>query len=277
MASRTIDAHVHLWRLARGDYHWMTSDLVCLQRDFLPADLAPCLKKAAIGEAVLVQAAATLDETAFILDLAARTAFISGVVGWVDMASPSAPHDLEQLGGTPWLKGVRPMIHDIPQVNWMLEDALTPAFDKIEDMGLAFDCLVRPAHLKPLLVLLGRRPGLRALIDHGGKPEIAAGRFDDWAGDMKRLAEETSVLCKFSGLVTEAGPDWSVEKLRPYADHLIECFGPDRLVFGSDWPVVTMTASYDDWHKAARALTAGLSSADQAKIFGANAAAFYRL
>jgi L-fuconolactonase len=277
MPSRSIDAHVHFWRLARGDYDWMTPDLVALYRDFQPTDLAPQLEKAGIGEAVLVQAAATLDETRFILDLAAHSDFISGVVGWVDMASPMAAHNLDRLGENPWFKGVRPMIHDIPRTTWMLEDALKPAFDKIEEMGLAFDCLVRPAHLKPLLTLLSRRPGLRALIDHGGKPDIAGGRFDDWAGDMKRLARETGVLCKFSGLVTEAGPDWSVEKLRPYADHLIDCFGPDRLVFGSDWPVVTMTASYDDWHKAAQTLTAGLTHEDRAKIFGANAAAFYRL
>ncbi len=274
---RRVDAHVHFWTLARGDYDWMTPDLDKLHRDFRPEDLAPHLDKAGMHEAVIVQAAATIDETEFILAIAGHTDFVAGVVGWIDMEAETAADDLARLCGNPLFKGIRPMIHDIPDPRWMLDDALTPAFEAVIAHDLAFDCLVKPPHLKPLLQLLQRHPDLRALIDHAGKPEIAAGHFDAWAADIKRLADETGALCKFSGLITEAGPGWSIDTLRPYAEHLIDCFGPKRLVFGSDWPVITMTATYEDWFAAANELTADLGDDDRARIFGDNAVDFYRL
>lgn len=274
---RRVDAHVHLWKLSRGDYSWMTPDLTAIYRDFDPVDLAPHLNAAGMKETVLVQAADTIAETEYLLDLAARTKFISGVVGWLDMEAADFCTQLDRLSANPYFKGIRPMIQDIPDVDWMLHDRQRAAFDALAERKTCFDLLVKPPHLNNVLTLLNRHPDLHALIDHGAKPEIAAGRFDDWAAAMKSIADNTGILCKLSGLITEAGPQWSVEMLRPYVDHLLECFGPNRLVFGSDWPVLTLGASYDAWYDAATIMLAGLNDAERAAIFGNNAARFYRL
>ena len=159
----------------------------------------------------------------------------------------------------------------------MLTAAVGAGLRAVEALGLTFDALVRPPHLANLRRLLARRPQLRAVIDHAGKPEIAAGRFDAWARDMRALATKTSARVKLAGLVTEAGPDWSVDQLRPYVEHLLEHFGPDRLIFGSDWPVVTLRAGYAEWLAAAEALLAGLERGARARIMGLNAVECYRL
>lgn len=276
-AARRIDGHVHLWKMSRGDYGWMTPDLTALYRDFGLSDLVPLLDAAGMDQAVLVQAAETEAECNFLLDIAAGSDRIAGVVGWLDMASPDFAARLESYSCNPYFKGVRPMIQDYADDSWMLAERQRPAFARLEETGICFDCLVYPKHLDNLIVLIDRHPGLRAIIDHGAKPDIASGRFDEWAGKMSVLAARTSAMCKFSGLITEAGEDWTVERLRPYTDHLLATFGPDRLVFGSDWPVLTLGADYPRWMEAANALLAGLDVADRAKIFGGNAARFYRL
>lgn len=272
-----VDSHVHFWRLARGDYHWMTPDMTALRRDFGPDDLAPELKAAAIDAVILVQAAATVAETRFLLDRAAATPFVRGVVGWVDMTAPDVRTVLDDLCRDPWFKGVRPMIHDIPDAAWMLGGDLRPAFRHLVALDLSFDCLVRPQHLPNLLSLLEREPDLRAVICHGAKPAIAAGGFDKWAHDIARIARRTGAFCKLSGLITEAGPGWSVDGLRPYVDHLLACFGPGRLIWGSDWPVLSMTAGYADWVAASDRLLAGLDAAERAAVLGGNAVRVYRL
>jgi L-fuconolactonase len=271
-----IDSHIHFWRIARGDYHWMTPEM-SIRRDYDADDLRPLLQAAGVDRIVLVQAAATVAETEFLLGLAQETPFVAGVVGWVDMAAGDAVETLERLSADPHFKGIRPMIHDIPDVDWMLRSDLIEAFRAVMRLGLSFDLLVRPPHLKNSLTLLSRFPDLRAIIDHGAKPEIAEGRFDAWAEDMRRLARETNAWCKMSGLITEASPDWSVDDLRPYVDHLIEQFGPGRLIWGSDWPVLTLAASYADWADATDQLLAGLPTADRARIRGGNALEAYRL
>jgi L-fuconolactonase len=276
-AARRIDGHVHLWKVSRGDYDWMTPDLTALYRDFDVSDLAPLLDAAEMDQAVLVQAAETLAECDFLLDIAAGSDRIAGVVGWLDMASPDFVAQLDSYSCNPHFKGVRPMIQDYADDGWMLAERQRPAFARLEETGTCFDCLVFPRHLDNLRVLLDRHPALRAIIDHGAKPDIAGGGFDMWAEMMSTIAAHTSALCKFSGLITEAGANWSVERLRPYTDHLLSTFGPDRLVFGSDWPVLTLGADYPLWMEAAGALLAGLDDADRAKIFGGNAARFYRL
>lgn len=274
---RRIDAHVHLWQLARGDYDWMSPELGPIYRDFGLADLAPLLDRAGMGEAVLVQAAATEAETGFLLGLAQASPRIAGVVGWTELASPAAVQSLHRLAANPWLKGIRPMVQFIPDPDWLLRPDLAPAWDAVAELGLALDCLVTPIHLRQLLELLGARPRLRAVIDHAAKPYIAKREFQEWAGLMASLARDTNAYCKVSGLVTEAGVPWRAADLRPYVDHLIACFGADRLLFGSDWPVLNLASDYETWYQTAEALLAGLTAAERAAVFGGNAAAFYRL
>jgi L-fuconolactonase len=272
-----IDGHAHLWALARGDYGWLTPELAPIYRDFGPRDLGAELDAAGIERVVLVQAAPTEAETRYLLDIAETWDRAAGVVGWVDMAAKDAPGRIAALAANKLLKGIRPMIHDIPDPDWMLRPALTPAFRALVETGLAFDCLVRPEHLPPLRRLLDRHPDLRAVIDHGAKPAIAEGFSADWAGAMRGLARETSVFCKLSGLVTEAGGGWTGEGLRPCVDHLIEVFTPDRLMWGSDWPVVMLVAPYQGWWSATQHCLAGQSPDARDQILGGTAQRFYRL
>lgn len=274
---RRIDAHVHLWKIARGDYDWMTPDLGVLYRDYSVADLVPLLDGADMQQVVLVQAAATEAETDFLLEIASGSDRVAGVVGWVDLAAPTAAASLRRLAASPWLKGVRPMVQFIPDVDWILRNDLAAGWDTVAELGLALDCLVTPVHLRQLHRLLTSRPQLRAVIDHAAKPAIAKREFDEWAALMTQLARDTSAVCKVSGLVTEAGSPWSVDELRPYVNHLIEQFGPRRLLFGSDWPVLNLAADYGTWMRTAESLLEGLSAPEQAAIFGGNAVAAYRL
>ncbi len=268
-----IDAHQHFWALARGDYGWLTPDIAPLYRDFLPCDLRPHLSACGIDGTVLVQAAPTDAETTYMLSLAAQNDFIRGVVGWVDFETPDAPAQIAALAQNPKLVGLRPMIQDISDDDWMLRSDLAPAFDAMIMHGLTFDALVLPRHLKNLTKLLNRHPNLRAVIDHGAKPEIRIAKFDDWATDMTQLARDTSAYCKLSGLVTEAKADWTLADITPYIAHLLSCFGPDRVIWGSDWPVSTLAATYQRWHDVALEIV----GPDHPRIFGGNAQKAYRL
>jgi L-fuconolactonase len=274
---RRIDSHVHLWALARGDYGWLTPDLAPLYRDFGRDDLMPLIAAAAIDAVVLVQAAPSEAETRFLLAEAAQCEAVAGVVGWVDMAAANAPSRIAALAADKRLKGIRPMIHDIPETDWMLRQELGPAYRALVAHDLAFDALVRPVHLPALRRLINRHPDLRIVIDHGAKPAIAAGRFDDWAAVMTGFALDTNVFCKLSGLVTESGADWTEDRLRPYVDHLVAAFSPSRVLWGSDWPVVTLAASYDAWWRSANRLLVDLDQHGRDRIFGGSAAEFYRV
>jgi L-fucono-1,5-lactonase len=273
---RRVDAHQHFWRLARGDYGWLTPALAPIYRDFTPADLEPLLALTGIDSTVLVQAAPTVAETRFLLDLAATTPPVAGVVGWAPLDAADAPDVVADLARDSRLKALRPMIHDIPDVDWMLKPALSPALHAIERADLAFDALVRPSHLPNLRRLLDRHPDLRVVIDHAAKPEIG-GPMEPWAMHMAGLARDTGAWVKLSGLVTEDGASWSVERLRPYVDHLLRHFGPERLLFGSDWPVVTLRATYAEWVAAAGALLVELERDARDRVLGLNAIACYRL
>lgn len=275
-AMMRIDAHQHFWNPARGDYGWLTADLpIC--RPYGPADLAPRLRERGIDGTVLVQAAPTLHETEYLLGIADATPFVRGVVGWIDFEDPDQRRHLERLAAHPKFVGVRPMIQDLPDDGWMLREDISWAFGAIRRLDLVFDALVFPRHLPALTRLLDRHPDLTVVIDHAAKPAIRAGRFDEWAAHMKSLAAGTTALCKLSGLATEAGPGWSVETLRAYVDHLFATFGPDRVIFGSDWPVSTLATTYPGWIDAVEQLTSGLSSAQRAAFFGETATRVYGL
>ncbi|MHA1524629.1 MAG: amidohydrolase family protein [Alphaproteobacteria bacterium] len=277
--AKRIDAHAHVWQLARGDYDWLTptEHLAPIYRDFTLGDYDQLRQAGAIDQVVLVQAAATIAETEFLLEIAGQSPFVAGVVVWVDFASPDAGADLARLAQKPFMKGVRPMIQDIPDPNWMLQPGLDGAFRAVIDQGLAFDALTKPQHLKNLLTLLARYPDLRTVVCHASKPDISARAFDEWADNIGRIASDTNAKCKLSGLVTEAGPDWTTDDLRPYVDHLLATFGPGRLIWGSDWPVCTLAASFDKWCAVTGQLLTEITSAERDQILGTNATQFYRL
>ncbi len=277
-----VDAHQHFWRIARGDYFWLSPSLSALYRDFEAHDLKPLLDAAGIDATVLVQAAATVAETRHLLSLADLEPWILGVVGWVDFDQPEqAIADLQSLCNHKKLVGIRPMIQDIKDTDWMLQRSLDPVFEELIDHDLAFDALVKPPHLECLVDLLARHPRMAAVVDHAAKPEIARGRkgahFDHWSKFMRILGRDTAAFCKLSGLVTEADHDWTKDDLRPYVDVLLESFGPSRLMFGSDWPVLLIRGTYEGWHLAATELLSALSPTEKAAVFGATAARFYRL
>jgi L-fuconolactonase len=273
-----IDAHQHFWQPARGDYFWMPKDDPVLARPYAPADLAPILTAEGVDRTVLVQAAATIAETEYLLGIADATGFVAGVVGWVDFEKPSDKAELKRLAGHPKFKGVRPMIQDIADDDWMLREDVQWGFRAVADLGLTFDALGFPRHLANFLTILRRHPDMRVVIDHCMKPQIRSHSeesFGQWADGMARIAGETGAYCKFSALVTEAEAGWSVEDLRPYAEHVFRVFGPERVMWGSDWPVCRLRAEYGDWRRAAKALTAGLGAGAEARIYGGTAAEFY--
>ncbi len=272
-----IDAHQHFWALARCDYGWLTPDLDTIYRDFTPDDLMPLLKAAGIDGTVLVQAAPTVAETEYMLSLADQNAFIKGVVGWVDFEADDVGSQISALDAHPALVGLRPMIQDIADPLWMLGDTLPPAFEAAQRHDLTFDALTLPQHLGPLRQLLERHPKMRVVVDHGSKPLIKDAILGDWSNNMAALARDTNAWCKLSGLVTEAAADWTIDDLRPYVDHLLNTFGPSRLIWGSDWPVCTLASSYERWCETTDMLLKHLSSAERQAIMGGNAACAYNL
>jgi L-fuconolactonase len=253
-----IDAHQHFWRLDRGDYGWLTPDFKAIYRDFLPEHLAPQLKRAGIHASVLVQAAPTVEETRYLLSLAQAHPFIAGVVGWVDFEDANVAETIDVLAADEKLVGLRPMIQDIADTEWMLEERLAPAFESMIDHGLVFDALVLPKHLPALRDLVVRYPELDMVLDHGAKPPIATGDLAGWKREISALASETPMVCKLSGLVTEAGRA-DAAALRDAFDHLLATFGPERLMWGSDWPVCELVCSYDDWRTTSDELLAALA------------------
>ncbi|WP_219214167.1 amidohydrolase family protein [Variovorax boronicumulans] len=271
-----IDSHQHFWEVRHeATYPWMSPDQPALYRDYAPADLAPLLSAHGIEGTILVQAAPTDSETDALLALAERTDFVKGVVGWCQFADPAAPARIAALARSPWLCGLRPMVQDIMDDDWLLREDIHPAFDALVAQRLTFDALVHPRHLRRLSRILARCPTLDIVIDHGAKPTIPSGQLQEWRDDMAALARHPGILCKLSGLVTECGGDWSIDRLRPVVAHLLDCFGPDRLMWGSDWPVLNLAGGYDHWWETAQTLTSHLSVNERDAVFGGNAQRFY--
>ena len=275
-----VDAHQHFWRPDRGDYGWLRPTDGTLYRDYLPEHLAPLIATHHVQATVLVQAAPTEAETRYLLDLAAQTDFVKGVVGWVDMEAADAPSRISELVGygDGMLKGLRPMVQDIADPQWLLKPALDPAFEAMVEHGLVFDALVLPQHLQTLRARLLRHPQLRAVLDHAGKPDIASQAFSGWAEDVAQLALELPQLhCKLSGLLTQADDGAGVDELAPYVAHLLEHFGPKRLMWGSDWPVLNLKSDYGEWLELARTLVRRHAPGHEQDVFGATAVGLYAL
>lgn len=268
-----IDAHQHFWRIADRQGHWPPTELEAIHRDFLPEDLQPFLSNAEIDGTVLVQTMENAADTAFMLDLADQTSFILGVVGWTDLKAPDAPAAIARLAKHPKLKGLRPMLQDIADDSWIGGAMLKPAISAMIEYGLVFDALVLPRHLHALLDFARRASRLPIVIDHCAKPLIAEGRFVDWYARMKALAELPNVHCKLSGLLTEAGGQ-KPQAIRPYAETVLDLFGPQRVIWGSDWPVLRLAGDYQAWLAQCRDI---VPVEHHHAVFGGNATRFYNL
>jgi L-fuconolactonase len=274
-----IDSHQHFWDVSRSDYGWLRPDNVGLYRNFLPPDLAPLLSHNEVVATVLIQAAPSEAETRYLFQLADAHSFVAGVVGWADLESPDAEEHIAKLieDGQGKLKGLRPMIQDIPDAGWVQRVELDAAFDSMTRHRLVFDALVRPSQLDALLIRLLRHPDLRVVLDHAGKPDIAQGEFEPWAERIGRLARDTTASVKLSGILTEAGARTSFEDLRPYIEHIFEAFGSERVMWGSDWPVLNLASSYSDWLTISREWIELFAPGAEKAILADNAAGVYRL
>jgi len=272
-----IDAHQHCWQLAARQGSWPPPSLAAIYRDFAPEDLAPLLAEHEIVGTVLVQSMPLEADTDWMLALAEKTAFIRAVVGWTDLLAQDAPARIAGLAAQPLLKGLRPMLQDLGDDAWISDARLAPALDAMVEHGLRFDALVLPRHLPALLQMARAYPALPIVIDHAAKPPILDAAFGNWREDMAQLAALPNVHCKMSGLVTEAKADWRVEDLRPYVSHVLAVFGPQRVIWGSDWPVVDLAGGYSAWLAASETLLAHLPEAERERIFGLNAVRFYGL
>lgn len=276
---QVVDAHQHFWQLERPDCSWPTADLAAIYRDFMPGDYPAA---DAIVATVLVQSQPNDSDTDFLLALAAASPLVKAVVGWVDLRSPQVEDRLECLRANPWFRGVRPMLQAIDDSDWILDVAAAPALGYLEREKLCFDALIQPRHLAAIDELAGRYPELRLVIDHGAKPDIARGQFSDWARAMERVARHGGVHCKLSGLLTEASASqWAdASVFTPYIAHMLQVFGPERVMWGSDWPVVELAGTFDDWLTMARKQVGESvleSDFDLNMVFHGAATAFYRL
>ncbi|MBB6674930.1 amidohydrolase family protein [Cohnella nanjingensis] len=273
-----IDAHQHYWSIARGDYGWITPELPVLHRDFLPSHLAPHLASHSLDGSIAVQAAPTLAETSYLLSLAEREASILGVVGWLDLDDPAHLAHFERFRKHPKYVGFRVMIQEMPDALGVLDPAFVDALRHYAALDVPVDLLLKSDQLASVAELLDLVPGLRGVIDHLAKPRIAAGEMEPWLGYMRRIAGHPNISCKLSGMVTEAEHgNWRPEQLTPYVRAVAELFGPDRVLFGSDWPVCLLAANYDETVSALeQALPEAWGDAERAKLYGLNAKEFYK-
>jgi len=277
-----VDAHHHVWDPAARPMPWLAAEgLEPLRRPFGIADLEPHAEAAGVSQTVLVQTVSSLEETEEFLALAEVEPLVAGVVGWVDLTAPDVADVLAALRAAPGgtrLVGVRHQVHDEPDPAWLARADVRRGLAAVAAAGLRYDLLTRPVHLRVALETARALPALPFVLDHISKPEIAAGRLEPWRGDLRALAAEPNVSCKLSGMVTEASwRSWSVEDLRPYAEVVLDAFGAERVLFGSDWPVCLLAAGYAEVVRAAEALVAGLCEAERLEVMGATARRVYAL
>lgn len=287
-----IDAHHHLWRLKDSPQHtpgpgprphdWLdTPDMAPVRRDFTLDDLAPETAAAGIDRTILVQVLPDVDETADFLALAASSDLVAGVVGWVDLTAGDVADTLAALRAGPGgelLVGIRHLVQAEPDPAWLNRPDVRRGLAAVTDADLVYDLLTVPEQLPAALDTVRALPGLTFVLDHISKPPIASGEQEPWAGRIRELAAEPNVFCKLSGMVTEADRNsWTTSDLRPYADVVLDAVGPSRVMFGSDWPVCLLAASYDELVRTTEELTSGLSADERAEVFGGTAARAYRL
>jgi L-fuconolactonase len=273
-----IDTHQHFWEYNDRDYGWMGPGMESLKQDRLPADLAGLLKKTGIDGTVTVQARQCLEETEFLLRLADENPFIKGVVGWVDLRSPQLEVQLEQFCYHPRLRGVRHVVHDEPDDQFMLRDDFVHGISRLRKYNLTYDLLLFPKHLPTACKLVAKFPEQTFVLDHICKPLIKDGKTEPWAGDIRHLASFKNVSCKISGMVTEADwQNWKPQDFTPYMDIVLEAFGIERAMIGSDWPVCTLAGEYEQVISIAADFVAQLSPDEQSAIWEQNPKRIYQL
>ncbi|MEY3205624.1 MAG: hypothetical protein RLZZ21_1955 [Planctomycetota bacterium] len=277
-----IDSHQHLWRYSSAEYPWIGAGMERIARDFLPADLAAVAKPQGIGGSVAVQARQSLAESRWLLERADADPFVRGVVGWVDLRSPDVVAQLEPLAAHPRFLGVRHVVQDEPDPRFLLGEAFVRGLMQLRRFDLTYDLLLYPEQLSAAVELVGMLPEQPFVLDHLAKPRIAQGAawdgFADWRRDIEALAAHDNVCCKVSGMVTEAAwRRWKPADFVPYLDVVLAAFGPERLMFGSDWPVCLVAAEYADVVAIVRDFFSQVSSGEQARIFGDTATQFYGL
>lgn len=273
-----MDAHQHYWRYDAREYPWIDDSMASLRRDFLPEDAAREMEPAGIDQAVAVQARQTVDETRFLLDLADRHPFIAGVVGWVDLQSPDVRAQLEAFADRPRLVGIRHIAQGEPDDRFLLGAAFGRGIALLAEFDLAYDILIYPRHLPAAAEFVRRFEGQRFVLDHLAKPEIRRGERQAWARGLRELAEAPNVYAKLSGLVTEADwRNWTPAEVEPYLDIALECFGPARLMAGSDWPVCTVAADYARTMALVEGFVERLPARDRDAVRGGNARRFWKL
>lgn len=277
MAKR-IDAHHHLWRYSREEYGWIDDSMTMLRRDFLPDDLRVEMRSASVDGAVTVQARQTLEETSWLLDIADETEEIRGVVGWAPIADDHFPAVLEEFSSRSMLKGLRHVVQAEPDENFLLGENFNRGMRLLRESGLVYDILIYERQLPQSIRFVDRHPEQEFVLDHIAKPKIREGEQDPWRTKIRELAQRQNVSCKLSGLVTEADWNhWNLETLRPYLDAVMEAFGPERVLVGSDWPVCLVACGYAQWFALLEQYFAGFSQAERDAVFGGNAERIYRL
>jgi L-fuconolactonase len=273
-----IDAHQHFWRYNPDQYGWIDDSMKALRRDFLPADLEPELRGAGFDRCIAVQARQSSEETRWLLELAAASPFIAGVVGWVDLQSEKVRSQLQEFSKESKLVGVRHIVQGEADDRFLLRPEFLRGIALLEEFGLTYDILIYPRHLPVAGDFVAGFPRQRFVLDHVAKPFIKTHQMEPWSSDLRRLAEFPKVYCKLSGLVTEADWDkWTPEQITPYLAVAFECFGPERLMIGSDWPVCTVAASYRRTMNLVADFLSQYSAREQAAVLGGNAARFWRL
>lgn len=277
-----VDAHHHVWDLSVRDQEWITGeDLAPIRRSFALSDLEPEARAAGVRSTVLVQTVSVAEETPEFLALADGSDLVAGVVGWTDLTAPDVAGNLAALRALPGgdrLAGLRHQVQGEPDPRWLLRPDVRRGLAAVADAGLVYDLIVRPHQLPAATAAAALLPELTFVLDHAGKPPVAQGCVQPWADDLRALAGLPNTVCKLSGLVTEADPrGWTVDDLRPYTDVLLDAFGPRRLMFGSDWPVCRLAATYTEVLDSARTLTAGLREDERAAVFGGTATRVYGL
>ena len=275
-----IDAHFHSWQLSRGDYGWLMPEIGSIYRDVTVADWQKHAEPLGITGGMLVQAAPSVAETLHLLSLADANPAVLGVVGWVDFTAADAVFQMEELAKHPKLKGLRPMLHDLPDPAWILQPAAQPALAAMEELGLVFDALIRPVHLPYIFKIAQGYPNLSIVIDHCAKPEIARGveaAWQPWAAGMAALAELPNVSCKLSGLLTEAEKSPRISNCKPWIEYVLKIFTSERMMWGSDWPVLDLTSDYQSWLDMCQTITDSLPLMEKENIYSNNAVRIYKL
>lgn len=274
----SIDAHHHFWRYDPAQYGWISESMAVLRQDYLPPQLRKATQAAGVDGVVSVQARQSLAETDWLLELADQHEFIRGVVGWVPLVSEQVRRDLERLRGRKKLKGVRHVLQDEPDDNYMLRDDFNRGIRQLKEFALGYDVLVFERHLPQTILFVDRHPEQVFVLDHVAKPRIRDNLMSPWRENLRELARRPNVWCKLSGVVTEADHrSWTPQQLRPYMETVLEAFGPRRLMFGSDWPVCLLACGYQRWYQIVREFASALSPDEQSWLFGRTATDAYDL